>query len=107
MAYVALLYRDLIKSGHVKAGEMLPPVFPLVLYNGKRAWTARQDVAELITPVSSSLARYRPNLRYHLLDEGRIPDESLGTDSLTARISAFQTFSNNSLDCLEKTARQS
>jgi predicted transposase YdaD len=84
MTYLGLLYQDMIKSGHVKDGEMLPPVFPLVLYNGKKAWTARLDVAELIAPVSSALAQYRPSLRYFVLDEGQIPDESLDADSLAA-----------------------
>jgi hypothetical protein len=84
MTYIGLLYQDLIKSGQVRGEELLPPVFPLVLYNGRKAWTARQDIAELILPASSTLERYRPSLRYFLLDEGRIPDEALAADSLTA-----------------------
>jgi predicted transposase YdaD len=84
MTYIGLLYQDLIKSGQIKGGDMLPPVFPLVLYNGREKWTACTDVAELIAPVSSALARYRPNLRYFLLDEGQISDEQLDMDSLAA-----------------------
>jgi predicted transposase YdaD len=34
MTYIGLLYQDLIKSVHVKSGDMLPSVFPLVLYSG-------------------------------------------------------------------------
>jgi hypothetical protein len=86
LTYIGLLYQDLIKSGHVKAGDMLPPVFPLVLYNGRQAWTARLDVAELIAPVSPALARYRPNLRYFLLDEGRVPDTALDRGGLAAHL---------------------
>jgi predicted transposase YdaD len=84
MTYVGLLYQDLIRSGHIKGGDMLPPVFPLVIYNGRKAWTARRDIAELILPVSSALSQYRPSLRYCFLDEGRVPDEALDTDSLAA-----------------------
>jgi predicted transposase/invertase (TIGR01784 family) len=84
MTYIGLLYQDLIKSGHLKGRDKLPPVFPLVLYNGRTTWTARLDIAELISPVSPALTRYRPSLRYFLLDEGRIPVEALDTDSLTA-----------------------
>ncbi|MDR1946547.1 MAG: Rpn family recombination-promoting nuclease/putative transposase, partial [Desulfovibrio sp.] len=84
MTYIGLLYQDIIKSGQIKGGDMLPPVFPLVLYNGREKWTARTDVAELIAPVSSSLDRYRPSLRYFLLDEGRISDEKLDMNSLAA-----------------------
>ncbi len=31
MTYVGLLYQDLIKSGQVKTGGLLPPVLPVVL----------------------------------------------------------------------------
>jgi hypothetical protein len=71
MTYIGLLYQDLIKSGQVKGEDLLPSVFPLVLYNGRKAWTARQDVAELILPASFALARYRPSLRYFLWMKGR------------------------------------
>jgi predicted transposase/invertase (TIGR01784 family) len=84
MTYIGLLYQDLIKSEHIKSGDRLPPVFPLVLYNGRKTWTASPDIAELISPAPAALARYRPRLRYFLVDEGRIPVEALDADSLTA-----------------------
>ena len=34
-------------------------------------------MAELIAPMPASLGRYRPSLRYFLLDEGRVPGEEL------------------------------
>ena len=34
LAYVALFYQDLIRVGLVKTGARLPPVMPIVLYNG-------------------------------------------------------------------------
>ncbi|MBF0110328.1 MAG: Rpn family recombination-promoting nuclease/putative transposase [Magnetococcales bacterium] len=67
-AYMMLLYQDLVKAGHVKRGDRLPPVLPVVLYNGKSAWTAAMDVSELITPVPGGLDRYRPRTRYLLID---------------------------------------
>ncbi len=85
MTYVGLLYQDLIKA-EVKNGEPLPPVFPLVLYNGPGAWNARQEIAELIAPTSSVLAKYRPCLRYFLVDEGRVPREKLQGDSPAAHL---------------------
>ncbi|MBF0260735.1 MAG: Rpn family recombination-promoting nuclease/putative transposase [Magnetococcales bacterium] len=77
-AYTMLLYQDLIKSGQVKAGEPLPPVVPLVLYNGKPDWTAEQDVEALIASVPGGLERYRPRMRYLLIDEMRHGDAELG-----------------------------
>ena len=71
MAYVALLYQDLIRAKAVSPGGPLPLVLPIVLFNGRRRWSAADDVAELIGPASAGLERYRPRLRYFLFDEHR------------------------------------
>ncbi len=86
MVYVGLLYQDLIKSEAIKNGELLPPVFPLVLYNGPDAWNARQEIAELIVPTSPVLAKYRPNQQYFLMDEGQVPKSLLLGDSPAAHL---------------------
>lgn len=72
MVYVGLLYQDLIKAGEAAAPGRLPAVFPIVIYNGEAAWSARRDVAELVEALPGGLTAYRPSLRYHLLDEGRV-----------------------------------
>lgn len=72
LAYVALLYQDLIRQKQVTAAGQLPPVLPLVLYNGERRWTAAPEVAELIAPVPAELRPYHPRLRYRLVDELRL-----------------------------------
>ena len=69
LVYTGLLYQELVKGGHFTHNGKLPPVFPLVLYNGEPLWGAAQDVAELIEAVPGLMA-YRPHLRYLLLDEG-------------------------------------
>jgi hypothetical protein len=55
----------------------LPPVFAVLLYNGRGRWDVAQDVADLVETVPGGLERYRPHLRYFLLDEGRIADSLL------------------------------
>ncbi len=35
MSYVGLLYQDLLRTGAVSRGKPLPPVVPVVLYNGQ------------------------------------------------------------------------
>ncbi len=40
MTYVGLLYQDLIRAKQVLPGKKLPPVLPIVLYNGDAKWTA-------------------------------------------------------------------
>jgi hypothetical protein len=61
LVYTGLLYQDLIKTGEVRAGQKLPAVFPLVLYNGRHRWTAARDVGELIEGLPASLKRYHPS----------------------------------------------
>ncbi len=77
LGYMALLWQDLIKEGSIKSGDKLPPVFPIVLYNGGSKWTAARDVSELLMPLPGPLAAYQPRQKYFLIDEGRIPEEEL------------------------------
>jgi hypothetical protein len=68
MAYLGLLYQDIVRAERPGVGERLPPVLPVVLYNGKPRWNAPEDIAELIADAPGGLDRYRPRLRYLLLD---------------------------------------
>jgi hypothetical protein len=77
MTYLGLLYEDLIRRGHLTPEGLLPPVLPLVLYNGLARWEGAQDVSALIEVVPGGLEQYRPQLRYCLLDEGRIAASDL------------------------------
>ena len=86
LAYTALLWQDLIKSGTIREGEALPPVFPMVIYNGRTPWTAARDVAELLAPVSGPLERYQPRQHYFLLDESQVSEELLHGGGLVAHL---------------------
>ena len=74
MAYTALLYQDLIRSGKISLGDPLPPVFPIVLYSGLPLWRTACDVAELLEAGPDELRPYRPSLRYFLIDEVRLAE---------------------------------
>ena len=71
-AYVALLYQDLVRGKQLGLSGRLPPVLPIVLYNGERPWQAAVEVGDLVEEVPGGLDHYRPRMRYFLLDEGRI-----------------------------------
>jgi len=73
LTYLGLLYQDLQRQQ--PSGQKLPPVLPIVLYNGKPRWTAATDISQLIEPAPGQLADYTPRLKYLLLDEGAL-DES-------------------------------
>ena len=43
MVYAGMLYQQLIKEGKAEAGK-LPPIFPLVLYNGDQTWRSAKTL---------------------------------------------------------------
>ncbi|MBF0152325.1 MAG: Rpn family recombination-promoting nuclease/putative transposase [Magnetococcales bacterium] len=77
--YTMLLYQDLISSGSIKPGEKLPPVLPVVIYNGKARWSAALDVADLIVQPPGGLEQYRPRMRYLLIDGVRYAKAGLSS----------------------------
>ena len=87
MTYLGLLYQDLIKAKVLTPSGKLPPVLPLVLYNGAQRWSAAQNIAELIEVVPGGLEHYRPQLQYLLLDEGCFEESELaGLRNLAAAL---------------------
>jgi predicted transposase YdaD len=87
LVYVGLLYQELIKGGHLTASGKLPPVFPLVLYNGKQPWRGTEYTADLIEALPGGLVDYRQDLRYLLIDENRYADRGLpATENLAAAL---------------------
>ena len=62
MVYIGLLYQDLIKRGDVLAEARLPPILPIVLYNGKQRWTSVTDVADLIPVVPGLVEQFKLTL---------------------------------------------
>jgi Putative transposase, YhgA-like/Domain of unknown function (DUF4351) len=77
MVYLGLLYQDLIKRGDVLADGRLPPVLPIVLYNGDKRWTAATDIFDLIPPVPGLAEQFKPRLKYLLIDENAYTDSEL------------------------------
>ncbi len=76
MQYVAALYDALIKADTVNPLHGLPPVLPIVLYNGDSRWKVKTNINHLIT-CPDSLKPYQPSLYYYLLDEGTFSKETL------------------------------
>lgn len=76
--YVACCYDHLLKTGVTTPTAGLPPVLPIVLYNGSPRWRAPVDIYDLIRPEPPAFLRaYQPRLRYCLIDEGRYNDAEL------------------------------
>jgi hypothetical protein len=80
MTDVGLLYEELIKQKQLSPGGRLPPVFPVVLYNGTRLWQAPTDIESLIARGPAGLEAFRPHLRYHLINEQTVKASELTTE---------------------------
>lgn len=86
MTYVGLLYQELIRSKLLKPGARLPPVLPIVFYNGIPPWGAAQDIAALIEEMPATFERHRPRLEYILLDAQRMADGKLQLQNVAAAV---------------------
>ncbi|MBK1718644.1 Rpn family recombination-promoting nuclease/putative transposase [Thiocystis violacea] len=76
--YVACFYDHLLKTKVTTPSRGLPPLLPIVLYNGSKRWTAAEDIYEQVRPEPPAFLRaYQPHLRYYLIDEGRYSSEEL------------------------------
>lgn len=61
MTYMGLLYQDLIKTKQLTANKQLPPIFPVVLYNGEKRWDAATELKDLIVKVPGGLENTCPH----------------------------------------------
>ncbi len=92
LTYTGLLYQKLIADGVLREHGGLPPVLPVVIYNGRRPWTAPADVSALIASGGgAALARYQPSQRYFLLDERRLGGSDLPSGNLVSALIALET----------------
>lgn len=93
LEYVAFIYRHIAtqQAGGLKP-KSLPPVLPVVLYNGSAVWSAAQQINELIdAEPGSPLSAYIPALQFYLVDEGRLdPARLTSQPSLLAELFAME-----------------
>lgn len=71
---------------------LLPPIYPLVLYNGRADWTPKLDTSELIAELPGlGPWSWRPSARYHVLAERRVSKDQLAIpDNITAVLFALE-----------------
>jgi predicted transposase/invertase (TIGR01784 family) len=72
--YVASFYKDFVESN--KKVRMLPPVFPILLYNGNAKWTAPTKLSDLIEG-SGYLGEYSLDFAYHKIAITEYPQKYL------------------------------
>ena len=77
LAYTAQTLLRLVRGGGLPADGKLPPVLPVVIYNGRTRWSAPEEVSETIAEVGAGLAPFQPRQRYLLLDQHAMRVEAL------------------------------
>ncbi|NHZ62917.1 Rpn family recombination-promoting nuclease/putative transposase [Massilia genomosp. 1] len=75
--YVGLLCQNLVKQHQLPPSLQLPPVLPLVFYNGVPHSSARTDLATLFMEAPAELAPFQPSQRYVLIDQQRLDTAAL------------------------------
>lgn len=75
--YVGLLYQDLVKRHEFSASTGLPPVLPVVFYNGKAPWSASEELRDLVRSAPDELAPFQASQRYLLIDQNSIDPAGL------------------------------
>ena len=84
LSYTAQTWLKLIRSGDLMSDGRLPPVLPMVVYNGSPRWSAPLEVREAVAEVGPGLAPFQPRQRYLLLDQGALDVETLPPGNLVS-----------------------
>ena len=91
LTYTGLLHEDLIRRGALSAQGKLPPVLPVVFYNGERRWGAAREVGELIARVGGALRGHQPSQRHIVVDAGSYGTEDLPEGNLASAVVRLET----------------
>ncbi|NHZ82528.1 transposase [Massilia sp. CCM 8695] len=100
---IGLLYQDLVKGHALSSGLLLPPVLPLVFYNGSPHWSASMDLAGLLMQAPAELAALQPAQRYVLVDQQRLDASALETNETLLAL-LFRLELSSAPDVLKKVA---
>ena len=103
LEYTALLYGELLRRGKAKPGA-LPPVLPVVLYNGDARWKPATEMRDLIAAPSPLLAPYQPSQRHFVLDQRRAQAEDFKLHELTWTVAQLEQ--SSSADDLARIGRR-
>jgi predicted transposase/invertase (TIGR01784 family) len=86
LGYTSLFLQSLVDSLKLSSDDKLPPVLPMVIYNGKRRWEAPTQLADLMTNMPETLKVFQPQQQYWLLDENQCSEEELALQNLVTHL---------------------
>ncbi len=83
LMYLLLFYQELIKTEQVKSNDMLPPVFPVLIYTDRYRLTAPTSLEELIVKPYKKLLKFIPRFETYKLTFRELQDEKDKLDKLS------------------------
>jgi hypothetical protein len=87
LVYAGLLWQQIVKERRLPSDGRLPPLFPVVLYNGESRWSMPTALDVLVgLPPESPLWQWQPGMRYHVIDEGAFGDADLAARETLAAL---------------------
>jgi len=96
LTYILLFYQELLKKGKI---NKLPAVFPVLLYNGEKKWTAPEKIEDLIEKPFTSIKPYIPKFKYYKIAENEFKKENLEElNNLVAQLFNIENSSIKELD---------
>ncbi|OED39886.1 hypothetical protein AB833_13455 [Chromatiales bacterium (ex Bugula neritina AB1)] len=104
LSYTALLWEKLVKTNDLAPGSKLPPILPVVLYNGEANWSFSTDLSTLCYPPPIGLERFQPQAQYLLLEQGKLAKKSVELRNLAAVL--FQLEFSDSLQDFRRVLEQ-
>ena len=75
--YIGLLYQDLVNRRELSPAGLLPPILPLVFYNGEAEWRATTELGSMIMQGPDALSPFQAQQRYALIDQRRLDPTAL------------------------------
>ena len=82
LTYILLLYQELITHKEIKGDDLLPPVFPVLIYTDKDNLTAPIHIEDLIAQPYKRLMKYLPKFEIFKLTFKELQDEADKLDGL-------------------------
>ena len=76
LRYMALQWKEMYDQGET-AGGKLPPIIPIVIYQGRGAWQARASFQKLVEIPSEAFKEFVPDFSFAFFNIGKVDEEKV------------------------------
>ena len=73
LRYMALQWKEMYDQGQTVGGK-LPPIIPIVIYQGRGAWQARASFQELVEMPSGAFKEFVPDFTFAFFNIGKVDE---------------------------------